>query len=251
MKATRNKLVKLSSALAHVARSHDTARSHLAGVYNDLCIARGRVPTVALAELVPDAREVRLHDFMPADGNVSALELLSLCLLARARSPRLVLELGTFDGNTALQIAANLDQGAELVTVDLPPGASVPAGGDDFDHGCVDAPHRGRLRFRGTAYENRIRTVQANTLELDFRAACLGRSPDFVFVDSGHSEECVRNDSRKSLDVLAPGGTIAWHDYGQSWPGVYNYLNELAREIALTHIAGTSIVVHSAPRRPE
>jgi hypothetical protein len=246
MKATRNKLVKLTSALAYAAHSQDSAKAHLGQLYNDLCIARGRMPTVSLRLLVPGPSEVRLHDFVPADGNVSALELLTLCMLVRLRRPRFVLELGTFDGNTALQLAANLDATSELVTVDLPPGAAMPVGGYVFDYGCIDAPHRGKLRFSGTEYERRIRLVHGNTLKLDFAAACAGRRPNFIFVDAGHSEECVRNDSRKSLEILAPGGMIAWHDYGQAWPGVYNYLNELADELALVHIAGTSIVVHTS-----
>jgi hypothetical protein len=244
IRASRNKLVKLTSALMYAAREHTTARSHLGGLYNEVCLKRGRVPSVPLRLLVPDPGEVRLHDFIPTDGNVSAQELLTLCLLVRSRDPRLVLELGTFDGNTALQLAANLHPSARLVTVDLPPGSDVPTGGDDFDYGCVDAPHRGQLRFAGTAYASRIRTVQGNTLELDFAYACGGIKPGFIFVDAGHSEVCVRNDSVKSLSVLAPGGMIAWHDYGQSWPGVYNYLNKLAAEIPLVHIAGTSIVVY-------
>jgi hypothetical protein len=86
--------------------------------------------------------------------------------------------------------------------------------------------------------------VHGNTLEMNFAVACRGVKPGFIFVDAGHSEECVRNDSTKSLAVLAPGGMIAWHDYGQSWPGVYNYLNKLATQLPLARIANTSIVVY-------
>jgi hypothetical protein len=244
IRASRNKLVKLTSALVHAARETTTARTHLGGLYNEACLKRGRVPTVPLRQVVPQPGEVRLHDFISTDGNVSAEELLALCLLVRSRDPRLVLELGTFDGNTALQLAANLHPEARLITVDLPPGSAVPASGDDFDYGCVDAPHRGQLRFAGTAYAERIRTVHGNTLELDFARVCGGIKPGFIFVDAGHSEACVRNDSVKSLAALAPGGVIAWHDYGQSWPGVYNYLNQLAADLPLVHLAGTSLVVY-------
>ena len=37
---------------------------------------------------------------------------------------------------------------------------------------------------------------------------------DFVFVDGDHSYDGVLQDSRLALDLVRPGGVIAWHDYG-------------------------------------
>jgi hypothetical protein len=227
-------------------RSNGTAKAHLGSIYNEMCIERGRVPVVTMSALIGEPGEIRLYNFVSRDGNVSAQELLALCLLAKVRAPRLVLELGTYDGNTALQLAANIAHDARVVTVDLPPGAAMPEGGDTFDLGCIDSQHRGALRFAGTALEHKIRTVHGNTLELDFMRVCGGAKADMVFIDAGHSYECVRNDTEKSLGVLAPEGMLVWHDYGQSWPGVYNYLNEVADKLPLKSIAGTSLVTYCA-----
>ena len=248
MKARRNKVVKFGSAMLYALESKSVIKTHLGQIYNEMCVVRGRVPVVQMKKLVDKPREIRLYDFLPEDGNVTALELLCLCLLARRDSVRVILELGTYNGNTALQLAANADESAIVITVDLPPGAEAPQEADTYDSGCVDSVHRGQLRFAGTEMEQRIRTVAGNTLELDFASVCRLEKPDLIFVDAGHSYECVRNDSEKSLGVLAPGGTIVWHDYSQTWPGVYNYLNELAQTLPLVNIAGTSLVVYSSSR---
>jgi hypothetical protein len=248
MKARRNKVVKFGSAVLYALESKSVIKTHLGQIYNEMCVVRGRVPVVPMKELIDQPREIRLYDFLPEEGNVSALELLCLCLLVRRSSARVVLELGTYNGNTALQLAANAGDAAVVITVDLPPGAQAPEQADNFDSGCVDSVHRGQLRFVGTDMEQRIRPVAGNTLELDFASLCQPAKPDLIFIDAGHSYECVRNDSEKSLGVLASGGTIVWHDYSQTWPGVYNYLNELAGTLPLVNIAGTSLVVYSSIR---
>jgi hypothetical protein len=227
MKAIRNKPVTHPSIPTYEASSRATAKLQLERLYNDLGLARVR--TVDLRLLVPGTSDVRLHDFAPAAGNLSALELLTLCLLVRLKRPRLVLELGTFDGSTALQLAANLDPEAQLVTVDLP----------SYDFGS-------KPRFAATEYEPRIRVVHDDGPELDFAAVCAGKRPNFIFMGAEYGEECMREDSRKCLALLAPGGMIAWNDYGPARPRVYEVLNDLAEEIPLVRIAGTSLVVHVA-----
>ena len=61
-----------------------------------------------------------------------------------------------------------------------------------------------------------IDVVKANSLDLD-------RFPrsDFIFVDAGHTEECIGNDARLALVCLTPRGVAAFHDYGcPFWPAV-------------------------------
>jgi len=52
-------------------------------------------------------------------------------------------------------------------------------------------------------------------------------SPDFVFIDGDHRAEVVRKDINLALDILAPGGLLAGHDYGEDdWPGVAHAVGE-------------------------
>ncbi len=196
-----------------------------------------------MADLVGAVPEVRLVNFIPAHGNVTSLELLCLCSLIRAYEPLQVLELGTFNGNTTLQIAANLRHGARIATLDLPVGAAPVEGNDLHDARLIRDAVREQPRYQLSAYADRVEQFYGNSLEVDFHELTR-MPPDFVFVDAGHSEECVRNDTEKSFEVLAPGGCVVWHDYTQDWPDVFNFLNGLARRYSLKHVVGTSLVVY-------
>jgi SAM-dependent methyltransferase len=58
----------------------------------------------------------------------------------------------------------------------------------------------------------------------------------FAIVDGSHVPEHVRSDFRRVWDLLAPGGAVAFHDYGANLPEVTHALHECigrqAREIA-------------------
>lgn len=244
MRASRSKPLKLLAALAYAATRPATLRTHLGQIYDELCIRKGRIPVVDMPSLVPEANGVALTDFLPGAGNVSVLELLCLCLLVGQARPRVLLEVGTFDGNTTLQLATNAPADALVYTLDLPPGSAGGTANDRYDTELIRSESRHTPRYVGASCESRIRQVYGNSLETEFSAFLDGGRAEFVFVDAGHSYECVKNDTEKSLAVLARGGTIVWHDYTQLWPDVYNYLNELAEGLALVNIRGTSLVVH-------
>jgi hypothetical protein len=65
---------------------------------------------------------MRLKVVDPASvaGNVSALELIALAKLARVSGASTFFEIGTFDGRTSLNLAANSPEGAVVHTLDLP-----------------------------------------------------------------------------------------------------------------------------------
>lgn len=68
-----------------------------------------------------------------------------------------------------------------------------------------------------------VRIVRANTLELD-------RFPksDFLFLDAGHTEECIAHDARLTRACLTVRGVAAFHDYGcPSWPAVKPVLDRV------------------------
>lgn len=243
MKATRSKFAKGMLALDHCIRSPGLARAALANLYNARIVDSGRIQSVSMAELIGQVSEVRLVDFVPEHGNLTAFELLSLCSLVRAFAPRQVLELGTFNGNTTLQIAANLERGARIATLDLPVGATPAEANDEHDARLIHDSAREQPRYRKSNYSERVQQLYGNSLETDF-SVLTPVPPDFIFIDAGHSDECVRNDTEKSMAVLAPGGCIAWHDYSQDWPDVFNFLNDLAARRTLRHIRGTSLVVY-------
>ena len=54
------------------------------------------------------------------NGNVSLLEVVVINHLVKTRSPNSIFELGTFDGRTSLNMAANMPESGVVLTLDLP-----------------------------------------------------------------------------------------------------------------------------------
>lgn len=164
-----------------------------------------------------------------ANGNVSIFELLAIVLLVRTRQPRTLFEIGTFDGRTTLNLAANISSEARIHTLDLPSTGldqtrfKVEAIEKEF----IDKPVSGS-RFLGRPEASKITQHYGDSAKFDF-APYIGQM-DFVFVDASHAYEYVLNDSRIAFKLLRPGkGIILWHDYNQPewWPGVIRALDEL------------------------
>lgn len=196
---------------------------------------------------MPDV-PIRLREPVSADGNVTLLELAILNALVAVRQPRRIFEIGTFDGRTALNFAANAPL-ATVHTLDLPPAVepALPVHPDDrqFIRRSQDG-ERGR-RFRGAPEEKRIVQLHGDSARFDYGA--FSGAIDFVFVDGSHSYEYVLSDSRNALAMAAPGSLIVWHDYGE-WEGVTRALNELhatqPRFAALRHVGETTLALLEA-----
>jgi hypothetical protein len=199
------------------------------------------VPSVAIRDIVAGPVEVSLVDLEQINGNTSTLEQLLILSLAKQRDCKRVFEIGTFDGKTTANLAANLCS-ADIFTIDLPADqactTALPIGKHDMAHIIK--------KKIGEKYGNSQRIVQlyGDTASFDF-SPWYGNC-DFVFVDACHEYEYVLNDSNIALKLLAANGVILWHDYG-SWVGVTQALNELfqhdPRFTKLRFIAGTTICV--------
>lgn len=62
------------------------------------------------------------------------------------------------------------------------------------------------------------------------RLVAMGRRYGLIWIDGDHSTEAVARDVRLALPLLAPGGTLACHDYGEeTCPGVAQALNAWRR----------------------
>lgn len=184
------------------------------------------LPEVPLEALVPPATDFRLLEPVERDGNVSLYELLSIAQVVRHAGPAASFEIGTFNGRTTLNIAANSAPGAVTWTLDLPAAgldaAALPL--DSADVKYVQKAASGEL-FRGQEEALRIHQLLGDSAAFDYAPYRGGM--DLVFVDGAHSYEYVISDSRNALEMLRGGtGTLLWHDYG-GWDGVTRALNEL------------------------
>lgn len=181
------------------------------------------------------------------NGNVSSYELFVINSLVRQQAPATVFEFGTFNGRTALNLAANCPPAARIFTLDLPHSELEHSKYqlDQIERTFVEKPASGEL-FRNRPEAAKITQLLGDSAKFDY-GPYLGKM-DFVFVDASHAYEYVLNDSQVALRLLREGrGTILWHDYGcpQWWPGVTRALEELKKQSAsfanLVQIDGTSI----------
>src|SRR6185436_7400551 len=137
--------------------------------------------------------------------------------------PQVLFEIGTFDGRTTMNMAANSPAEAHVYTLDLP-AAQVENTAFRLElneDAYVKKPVSGG-RFIGSHLNRKITQLFGDSGTFDF-SPFAGRV-DFMFVDGSHSYEYVLSDTRNVLKMVKEGGIILWHDYVKSgftpFPGV-------------------------------
>ncbi len=125
-----------------------------------------------------------------------------------------VLEIGTFDGNTTLNLAANVPDDGGVVTVDLPleGDSELALRAEGRERNVTDRTVVGE-QFQGRPESSRIRQIFGDSARLDWGK--FGGPFDVVFIDGCHSYDYVVSDTEHALDVLRPGGLLLWHDYAE------------------------------------
>jgi predicted O-methyltransferase YrrM len=224
---------------AHAARSFGRG---LAGIYRESVAGRSPLPAVRLQDLIGRDTEVALRDFHGRDGNVTLQELVAIGALVRHRQPRVLLEIGTFDGNTALQMAANAPPAARVFTLDLPADGGAAGTLDPQDLAYVRDPARQQRKFARSPYAGKVTQWLGDSATFDFAAALGGQRVEFAFIDGSHAHDYVKGDTLRVLSLLAPDGVVLWHDYTPGWPGVVRFLDGLSRTLPLQRIDGTALV---------
>ncbi len=161
-----------------------------------------------------------------------AVDLASLCLLCRALAPRVVFEIGTLRGYTALHLALNAPADTTVYTLDLPksglPGPALRTTVVDDAH-IRSSASSARYVFEDSPVAGKIRCLFGDSATFDFTPyhARVG----LFFIDGAHSYEYVRSDTLNALRCCAPGAVIAWHDFGRMGVnGVSRWLRQLAAQ---------------------
>jgi hypothetical protein len=205
----------------------------------------GRLPRVHISSILPGIESVSVTLFKLYERkiglSIDAQELMILCAIEKFIVAKNVLEIGTYDGNTALNLAANLSGDGQVTTVDLPPdwnGRFLY----DVPDGFWNVTDRSRIgiQYRHTQYEGRIRQVLGDSAGIDWRA--LNPPFDLVFIDGCHYREYVKKDTENGLKHLRTGGVIVWHDYGDL-KDVSRVVDETAGRITIHAIRGTRLAI--------
>jgi len=198
----------------------------------------------SLSELCDIKKEIKLSNFLYREGNAYPFELMAISHLICELQPKNLLEIGTFDGNTTLQMALNSPETAVIHTLDLPQdhiSTKLPIIKKDMKY--IKDEQKQKRKYVGSSVERKIVQHFGDSSTYDFNLFTQNGPVDFCYIDAGHSYENIKNDTEKALKILSPNGMILWHDFDPNCPGVYKYLCERSKEWSLLHIEGTRFVL--------
>ena len=137
---------------------------------------------------------LHLAGLVPAKTQTSSAE--RACLCRHVSNAKTAVEIGTFMGVTATEIAKALPQDAVLFCVD-----------PYFNGQAIQSIAVRHLARQGHADE--VRMIQATAKDA---LANLPAQVDFIFVDGDHSYEGLKEDWEIVRRILRPGGIAAFHD---------------------------------------
>lgn len=156
-------------------------------------------------------------------------DLVAMCMLCQILKPRVIFEIGTFQGAGALHWAANAPD-ADVYTLDLPSAASPSLAVSTVDRMLISG-HAGaaQMQFEGKPEGQRIHCLYGDSATFDFSP--FFNRVDLFFIDGAHSYEYVRNDTLNAFKCCKPGSVVAWHDYGRvGLNQVTEWLHQLSRQ---------------------
>ena len=205
----------------------------------------GSLRRVAVNVLFPgidscDAVTVRKPEARIIGTSIDLQELIHVVAAAKYISAKRILEIGTFDGFTALNLAANLEEQCEVCTLDL------PEEDQNLRSTILNATEANLLgtKFLGEPEAHKIRQFRADSGTMDWNS--FGPPFDMILIDGCHTYSYVKSDSANALRHLRPGGILIWHDYGFI-PDVSRAVDELAREYPISAITGTRLACFRSP----
>ena len=181
-------------------------------------------------------------------GNTSLYEQIVICSILRTLYPARILELGTFNGRTTINMAANTS--GIIYTVDLPVFQKTKLKCEDgTEYNELGYMWRKNKLFTNTVFGLKISQIWCDTANLTFETFD-NSSFDFIFIDASHSYEYCLNDSLLVKSFLKENGVIIWHDYN-GWPGVtkaihalYEEENKAFNKDGFYHIRDTSLAIY-------
>jgi predicted O-methyltransferase YrrM len=198
------------------------------------------IQSLEVSDLPAPGTPVQMLLIAPGYGGMSAQDLYALLRVVLWVKPKVIFEIGTFQGVTTAHMAVNSE--AQIYTLDLPQDAATDLKGyAPSDAALVQA--RGQIGsfYRQFNSDGRIHQLFGDSRTFDY-APYYG-AVDLVLVDACHLYDYVLSDSRHASRLLGPRGAIVWHDFGNS-RDVVRALQQVAKEWPVYHLEGSNIAFH-------
>lgn len=205
----------------------------------------GNITRLPINEVFPGIEGIDVTIFRAFDRNLwtslDTQEILILSATVKFLKAKNIFEIGTYNGNTTLNLAANSPADALITTVDLPPDwngkleLKVP-------ELSINVEERASIgsQFKNSNYSKKIRQIFSDSAKIDWSE--LSTPFDMVFIDGCHHYEYVKMDTQNSLRYLKANGILIWHDYGM-YKDVSKVVDETAKKMKVKAIRGTRLAV--------
>lgn len=191
-------LARTPSLLNHVITGDLARWQQLALAHSGRGLSAKGLPMVSLANFLSPA-DTTVRPFAFREGGSLPTDLLLLRALARRVSGCRYLEIGTWRGESAANVA---EVAAEVLTLNL----------SDEEIRALGLPER-YIELHGFFSKPlpNVRHLHGNSATYDF--ASLGGPFDVIFIDGDHRYEAVRTDTRRVFEhLVGPSTTVVWHD---------------------------------------
>ncbi|MEN6325471.1 MAG: class I SAM-dependent methyltransferase [Syntrophomonas sp.] len=185
-----------------------------------------------------------VHIILPNQKSLtSMLEKAIIVALLKIIKPTKVFEFGTSIGETTLMLAANSN--ALVYTIDINNELMETMGKlDEREINNANSRICEELIFSSTQYENNIHTIISDSTTYDFSK--FSEDMDFILIDGGHHIDVVKSDTNNAFKMLSlqRPSCIIWHDYGNPYYQITDFLDDLAKDMKLYHVAETGYVFY-------
>ncbi|MFQ3670966.1 MAG: class I SAM-dependent methyltransferase [Verrucomicrobiia bacterium] len=242
------RLARLGISNPHGLREVLGVADHLCDYFFDREADVSTLPLVRLTDLAEEEIGIGASVvLMPAlRFSITPIEALTLAVLVRTVRARRIFEFGTHRGVSTTQLAANLEEGGEVLTLDLPLDFGEHALGVDNEAEVEVAQFRNKGEMIPSELRSRITFLAEDSAKFD--PSPYAGQMDLVFVDAAHTFDYVRNDSEKGWAMLRVGGIIVWHDCRPQSPDVVKYLKQCP--YLVKRIEGTTLAFAVKPGGP-
>jgi len=212
--------------------------------------AKKSIPSINLNKIFPKELEksgIYLEKFLGHWGNISIEAVCKICLIVKFWRPKKILEIGTYNGMTTLQMALNAPSNCQIYTLDLDPEIAKNAHLSELDR-LVSQHFSAKFGSEVGSYFKHRDDVNITQLLGDsttFDYSLIGKDFDIIFIDAAHDYRSKKIDSENAFNLIRKGGVIIWDNYGDVVnPDITKYLADISDRHKIYHLRNTYLAVY-------
>lgn len=204
----------------------------------------GKLPRVELISVFSGIENISfgiVNGFQRTNNmSITLQEICNIVAIEKFINASLIMEIGTYDGGTTVNLAANTQENGAVYTIDLPPDfkkydLSINSFNDNKSNFVLSGS-----QYKRTEFAYRINQIYCDSAKYNF--ADLNVMFDLFFIDGNHDYNYVKKDTESALRYTKKGGVIVWHDYGMI-EDVSKYIDEISEMRKIHVIQGTRLAV--------